>query len=386
MDGKMKKQLSACRNGKILIALLPLFTVAVWMSARWLEIRTQLHSLAVLKEIGGEICYVDNLPPCEGDIDEVAAELTSVECLLGIRSISHPYIVSCQFTKVKVSDSQICSISALKYPVGLNLTSASVTDTGLSYIGRNCSSLKGLCVGGNRITDSGIAKLTSLSNLDLLDIENAAITDKGLEPLLKLRKLRTLWLNNTSITDAGIKAIAENCPKLKSLRVANTKITDEGLLHLQRLTELADLSLDNDGITNAGANHLATFVSLTSLSLANAKVDASGIDSICRLRYLERLNISGIKLSHRSLKAIVAIHSLRELDIRGAGLDRAEIDKAVSDLPMLDVKRDAARPVTPPRKTDQTNQHLSPSSNAGPRLVSAIQNACSSNSFRINKL
>jgi hypothetical protein len=340
MDGKMKKKLSVFRNGKILIALLPLFTVAAWTSARWLEIRTQLHSLAVLKEIGAEICYVDNTPPCEGDIDEIAAELTSAECLFGVRSIPHPYIVSCQFTKVKVSDSQICSISALKHLVGLNVADASVTDTGLSYLGHNCSSLKDLYIGGSRITDSGIAKLTSLSNLETIVIQNAAIADKGLEPLLKLKELRFLSLNNTLITDAGLRAIAENCPKLRMLHVANTKITDEGLLHLQPLTELTSLSLDNDGITNVGANHLASFASLTSLSLENAKVDASGIESICRLRYLERLNISGIKLSHRSLKAIVTLRSLRELDIRGAGLDRAEIDKAVSDLPLLDVKRD----------------------------------------------
>jgi hypothetical protein len=333
----MKRQSRFGRKASLLIVLLPLFVVAVWISVRWVEIRIQLRSLAVLKEVGGEIRYAAS-PACGTDMNDVVGELTSIGCLLGVRPIAQPFVIDCEDTKL--SDGQLCSISTLRYPVATYIARSSVTDTGLSYIGRNCRLLEGLSVGGNGITDAGVAQLKSLTHLEGLEIENASVTDKGLQPLFSLKNVQSLRLNKTSITDSGLEAITKHFPKLKSLRVGGTKVTDKGLLYLGRLTDLTDLSLDSDDITDVGADYLVGLVSLTSLSLANTRISDRGIESISRIPHLERLNVSGIKLSHRSLNAIVAIRSLKELNIRRTGVEKAEIDKVISGLPMLDVKHD----------------------------------------------
>ena len=66
-----------------------------------------------------------------------------------------------------------------------------------------------------KITDAGLAHLTSLSELRSLTLENAAITDAGLAHLKALTHLEELNLKGTKVTDAGIEHFKTAMPKVK---------------------------------------------------------------------------------------------------------------------------------------------------------------------------
>jgi hypothetical protein len=68
---------------------------------------------------------------------------------------------------------------------------------------------------GDTITDSGLASLTNLKDLEELELQHCAITDRGLEHLFALAKLRTIYLGKTSTTDEGWKTLKMAIPDLK---------------------------------------------------------------------------------------------------------------------------------------------------------------------------
>jgi len=75
------------------------------------------------------------------------------------------------------------------------------------------------------VSDTGMANLVHLKNLEILDIWDMPITDKTLEIIAKLPALKTLMLRSTSITDTGLELLL-TMPGLETLELAdNTQIT-----------------------------------------------------------------------------------------------------------------------------------------------------------------
>ncbi|WP_038170536.1 c-type cytochrome domain-containing protein [Verrucomicrobium sp. BvORR106] len=83
-----------------------------------------------------------------------------------------------------------------------------------------------------KVTDSGLAMVAGMSNLERLHLENTAITDAGLDHLAKLGKLEYLNLYGTKVTDAGLAKLA-GAKSLKKLFVWQTGATREGAKKLE---------------------------------------------------------------------------------------------------------------------------------------------------------
>jgi len=65
----------------------------------------------------------------------------------------------------------------------------------------------------NEITDEGLAQLTGLAKLWVLDLKhNRQITDAGLIHLARLANLNTLVLVGTQVTDEGVEKLEEELP------------------------------------------------------------------------------------------------------------------------------------------------------------------------------
>jgi hypothetical protein len=63
------------------------------------------------------------------------------------------------------------------------------------------------------ITDAGLAKIATLSNLSEILVGKTQITDAGLAKLTALTSLKKLGLRETKVTDAGIAAFKKALPK-----------------------------------------------------------------------------------------------------------------------------------------------------------------------------
>ena len=84
----------------------------------------------------------------------------------------------------------------------------------------NLRSLQRLVIGGNPITDKGLAHLGQLRKLKYLGLYSLPITDAGLKHLRDLQQLECLVLTKTAIGDPGLRYLGQ-LPKLKRVRLPN---------------------------------------------------------------------------------------------------------------------------------------------------------------------
>lgn len=101
------------------------------------------------------------------------------------------------------------------------------------------------------LTDSGVGRLTELSQLRKLTLSSPRITNVGLIDLLEFENLQSLNLSDTSITDSGIRTVARQ-KHLRELDLSATDISDAGLAHLSTLNNLTILKLGGTLVTNSG--------------------------------------------------------------------------------------------------------------------------------------
>jgi hypothetical protein len=82
-------------------------------------------------------------------------------------------------------------------------------------------------------TDADLAKLATLKDLQILDLDVTKVTDAGLAELKKLTNLRTLNLEKTEgITDAAVDHLKE-LKTLERLNLRGTGVSDAGVTKLQ---------------------------------------------------------------------------------------------------------------------------------------------------------
>jgi hypothetical protein len=104
----------------------------------------------------------------------------------------------------------------------------------------------------------------TLDNSGICDPVDARISDAGLERLRSHSELRWLVLFYTQITDDGLRQLS-NLKRLEVLKIGSPYITDKGVAHLKRLTNLRSLYVNGTAISNVGVTELQ-------LALPNCKI------------------------------------------------------------------------------------------------------------------
>lgn len=107
------------------------------------------------------------------------------------------------------------------------------TDEDLRALAPVADAIVRLDLGGTAVTDSGLASLRAMTNLQRLHLDQTAVTSVGLEHLAGLTRLETLNLVGTSIGDEALPSLG----RLKGLRTLytwNTRLSDPGLASLVR--------------------------------------------------------------------------------------------------------------------------------------------------------
>ena len=94
--------------------------------------------------------------------------------------------------------------------------------------------------------------MSSLSNLESLDIAGCPVTDNAVAELIKLNSLQTLQLWGCRITDEGVFYLS-SLPKLKILGLYECdELTDISLSFFAHFPALRSLELGSSGLTDAG--------------------------------------------------------------------------------------------------------------------------------------
>jgi len=157
-----------------------------------------------------------------------------------------------------------------------------------------------------RFADEEAVLLSSLPQLQKLDLDGTLVTDSGLSNIKDLSHLRSLDLSFTGVTDAGLAQL-KNWPRLEALGLEGTNVTDAGLVNLRGLTELKWLALGAK-VTDAGLKNLESLTQLQTLILVRTNVTDAGLAHLkgC-LTQLNELILSEPVVGPRILKRRASI-------------------------------------------------------------------------------
>lgn len=235
---------------------------------------------------------------------EGLAQLASLKLMLGLNVAFCPQLSDRDFAALRSAASlQLLTASGtsitetgLEHLTGLPLLRAidlefcdGITDPACKVLG-GMSQLKALNLAKTgfettRVSDAGLADLTRLKNLELLNLEGAAVRDDGLRHLASLPRLRDLNLSRVWITDAGLQHLTEvkglqRLVLLFSEGFAGPLVTDGGIESLTSLDELQELNLVDARITDEAVDDLITMKNLVVLTVTGSRLSAAGIERL----------------------------------------------------------------------------------------------------------
>jgi hypothetical protein len=143
--------------------------------------------------------------------------------------------------------------------------------------------IKTLQLGGPTLTDKGLESLADLTGVRELILWWATeITDAGVAQLSRLRRLQLLDISLSRLTDEGVRSLAM-LPELEELSIQG-KFTDKSLLYLSRAGHLKSLRLRGGECEfgDEGLRHLEGLKDLRSLVLQNANVSEAAKERLLK--------------------------------------------------------------------------------------------------------
>ena len=205
-----------------------------------------------MPKIVGRVATVPGLRDMKIPFDQ--CKFINTECL-GVIATSFR-----KLEKLDLSSSKLITdwslLKSFVFVEALYLSNTNIDDAGLANVERLTSvKLLGLCW-NEGITDKGLARLSSLTNLTGLFLGGTKISNAGLKNLKPFVNLKVLSLQETATNDEGLSILATYCPNLTELHLCNTNISDEGVVHLLKFTSLVYLNVHGTLLTEAGRDRL----------------------------------------------------------------------------------------------------------------------------------
>lgn len=209
-----------------------------------------------------------------------------------------------RLSKPQVTDESLALLPALPRIDYLAVTVTGVTDTGIAHVAalRDLDTLM-LCESG--VGDDGLRAITELPRLERLYLDDTAIGDAGLAHLSRLSSLKVLSLRRTGVTDAGLAAL-QSLSNLEALFLDGCQITDTGLADLASLPALKTLHLNGTAVTGLAGETWSRFAALEFLNLTDCPLDPSAGDALLHAPKLRHLTL------YRTGLTAVDGHTLRE--------------------------------------------------------------------------
>ncbi len=191
------------------------------------------------------------------------------------------------------------------------------TDAVLGYL-RGHAYLRVLGLRGARVTDAGLANLEGMVNLEHLSLPNLqSVTSTGLAHLSRLKRLRILNLEGAPIDSSGLSYLAD-LHHLEKLYLRGADIDANALDRLTKLPNLADLNLSRTGIGDKAMGAIAGMTSLRRLVLNWTSVTDDGVRRIAALPRLEEIDLSCTRITNVSFDSLGKLPRLKRLWVYGS--------------------------------------------------------------------
>ncbi|MBX9878033.1 MAG: hypothetical protein K2Y22_06195 [Candidatus Obscuribacterales bacterium] len=219
-----------------------------------------------------------------------------------------------------------CLATELDFTLGHQLT-----DEDLAALLPDCPNLRSLKLRATDITDAGLAHLSGLRNLEMLDLgQMSNITNDGMRHLSGLTQLRSLNIDySTTVGDAGL-AHLQGLTNLEVLWTDGRNITDAGMPYFAKLKKLQGVNLHSSAVSDAGLVHLSGLTDLKTLTLTGTAITDRGLASLSSLTKLEKLYLYNVEntITDAWLSHIAGFTRLQELDVSHCDSHKSEITDA----------------------------------------------------------
>ncbi len=183
-------------------------------------------------------CFPDN----DGGLDCAQWSITDN----GVKFITHLPLRKLNVSDTKISDTGLAKISSIKSLRELHLSELkAITSVGLKNLS-TLRQLKSLSIAGNeQLSDQSIAKLLcELPALTYLDASKSGFGRRSLEAIAKKKSLKRLYVSFNNLNDEDVAYIASHFPYLEELNLQHNSIASEkSLMALTSLKSLKELSL-----------------------------------------------------------------------------------------------------------------------------------------------
>jgi hypothetical protein len=216
-----------------------------------------------------------------------------------------------------LTESRLARLAALPELQSVDLALPAMTDAGLESVGQ-IKTLIGFDISFanasmSKITDEGLKKLVGLSKLNKLHLWRSHCTGTGLEALVGKVPLQNILLSGNPVNAAGLAAIGK-FSDLGYLALSDSPdITDEGLKSL-KLPRLGIVELMNvPQVTDQGIANLAGCTSLKHLRFVSRKVSGTGFGDWAGKVPVETLDLSNEAIDAQGAAGIARLDSLKSL-------------------------------------------------------------------------
>ncbi|KAI3422973.1 uncharacterized protein J3R85_011490 [Psidium guajava] len=254
---------------------------------------------------------------CVEEVDlrgEISVDAEWMAYLGGFRYLRCLNVADCH----RITSSALWAISGMANLKEVNLSRCvKVTDAGIRHL-LSISTLEKIRVSETSLTADGIALLSSLPNLLVLDLGGLPVSDKALDSLQVLTKLQHLDLWGSDLSDKGV-ILLENFPRLSFLSLAWTKVTT-----LPNLSSLKCLNMSNCTIKSIGGT--GDKAPLAKLQIAGATL----LNEAEAFMHLEPGFLTFLDASHARIPKFYFLSSMKSLEcldlsFSGIGDDSVEL-------------------------------------------------------------
>ncbi|KAL5823966.1 hypothetical protein ACOSQ4_021866 [Xanthoceras sorbifolium] len=199
------------------------------------------------------------------------------------------------------------------------------------------SNLEMLDLGSNSFNNSMISSLTTLSSLKYLYLNY----NKLKRPIdlqgnsISLKNLQFLYLWNVSIHDGS--ALLQSLGSLPSLKILDLSYNNfSGIMsseELHKFNNLKELYMDGSSIHTSLLQSIAAFTSIERLTMRNCQLyGILGVEDLSNFKNLKYLDISGTNLNISVLHNIGLLTSLEVLELQNCNLDGTLPDQGLCEL------------------------------------------------------
>ncbi len=222
------------------------------------------------------------------------------------------YVLNCR----SLDDGMVASLAGLSGLRSLALTNTSMTDAAVETIVASFPRLVELDLSSNTgLTGAAMKSLSSLTDLERLDLVQTRFNDLHTRRLKKLEKLRVLDLRGNMEAGDMTLGVVGGMPAVETFKHRSTIVSDDGVENLSKSKTLRSLLAQDFAISSASGRHLAAIPTLESLEVFRCQgFGSEGVLALAPLTKLERLTLRDLpEVDDAALAVLASLPNLKRL-------------------------------------------------------------------------